>query len=329
MKRWLCLFFVCTLLLMMVGCTQEPPVPVDEATTTTRPSATEPTVVEDASLTAVKKDIQAADKLVGVAYLGGFEGTAEQAKGELLKQEYLKDLAFIKNVSAYTALDGWQMYCVVPADDSVTVTVYEYVFADEPYRGKELISSNGPILLRGNVSDIVPNLCIVATKGDIAVEYTPQQSGMDGKLVNDDGKVYDFTPYEYMPQFGGVDRVPDVVFCGDWWAEAKDGNGEERSLMLTLNGDGTAEYAYGIGNSEILEKFEGTWSLDKTDRLCLDMTGGPLNGVEDSTVDAPYGCHPVFEWEITADGLTLTHVDGDPILYGTENAAFEFASMVG
>ena len=68
---------------------------------------------------------------------------------------------------------------------------------------------------------------------------------------------------------------------------------------------------------------------DKKDRLCLDMTGGSLNGGEDSAVDDPYDCHPVFEWEITAEGLTLTHVDGDPILYGTENSAFEFTSMVG
>ncbi len=328
MKRWLSLLLVCILSLLMVGCADEPPVPVDVTTTTTT-AVVEETPVEPAELTALKRSIKSADKLFGVAYLGGFEGTPDRAKEELFKQEYLKDLAFIKDVSAYTAQDGWQMYCVVPADGTVTVTVYEYVFADEPYKGKELISSNGPILLRGNVSEIVPNLCIVATKGDIAVEHTPQQSGMDGKLVNTDDKVYDFTPYEYMPQFGGVDRVPDVVFCGDWWTEAKDGNGEERSLTLSLNGDGTVEYAYGIGQSEILEKFEGTWSLDKKDRLCLDMTGGALNGVEDFTVDDPYDCHPVFEWEITADGLTLTHVDGDVILYGTEDSAFEFASMVG
>lgn len=328
MKRWLGLLFVCTLFLMMVGCARETSVLTKEPTTTTAAPTTSPAVTENRSLTAVKEQIGAADKLFGVAYLGGFEGAADEAKTELFEQDYLKDLDFIKDITAYAALDGWEMYCIVPADD-VTLTVYEYVFADEPYKGDELISSNQPILLRGNVSEIVPNLCIVATKGDVAVEYTPMQSGKDGKLVNSNGKVYDFTPYALMPQFGGVDRVPDAVFCGEWWAEAKDGNGEERSLMLTLNPDGTMAYAYGIGNSEILEQFSGTWSLDSQDRLCISMTGGVLEEMDNPVVTNPYDSDLIFAWEITDEGLALTHLSGGVLLYGTDGESFVFLSMVG
>ncbi len=335
MKRLIRLSLICACLLVMVGCSKAPDVPntgdATEVGATTVPTtpATEPVVKENPSLSAVKAKIREAEKLFGVAYLGGFEGTAEEAKAELFEQEYLNELAFIKDVTPYGVMDGWQMYCIVPADDSVTLTVYEYVFADEPYKEKAILTANEPILLRGNVSDIVPNLCVVATKGDQAVEYTPMQSGMDGKLVNDDDKTYDFTPYMYMPQFGGVDRVPDAVFCGDWWTEAKDGNGEERSLILTLNPDGTMTYAYGIGNSEILEQFEGTWTLDSQDRLCISMSGGVLEGVDNPVVTNPYDSDLIFTWEITDEGLALTHQSGGVLLTGTNGETFVFLSMVG
>ncbi len=207
-----------------------------------------------------------------------------------------------------------------------TITVCKCEFGEEylPYDGEELIEANEPILVRGNISDTIPNLYVIAKKGSEKVCYTPVQSGMDGRLENSETKVYDFTPYDLMSEFSAYDRVPDAVFCGSWIAFENDGNGEERALGLELNPDGMVSYVYGIGNSEVLEQFEGTWTLDENDILKFELVGGPLGSVENPVVAEPYDCNPSFEWEMTAEGLSLTHIDGDEILYGTKGQTFEF-----
>ena len=217
------------------------------------------------------------------------------------------------------------MYAIVPADNQVTITVCKCEFGEEylPYDGEELIEANEPILVRGNISDTIPNLYVIAKKGSEKVEYTPVQSGMDGRLENGEKLVYDFTPYDKMAEFSGSDEIPDAEFCGNWIAFANDGNGEERSLILELNTDGTVSYAYGIGNSEVLERFEGTWKLDG-DVLKLNLNGEVVEGVDEPIVISPYPLNASFEWEVNPGGLELTHIDGDAILYGTRGNTFEF-----
>ncbi|MBR5535527.1 MAG: hypothetical protein IKU60_02640 [Clostridia bacterium] len=181
-----------------------------------------------------------------------------------------------------------------------------------------IIEANGPILVSGNMSDTIPNLYVIAKKGSEKVEYTPVQSGMDGRLENGEKLVYDFTPYDKMAEFSGSDEIADAEFCGSWVAFENDGNGEERALVLELNPDGTVSYAYGSGNSEILEQSEGTWELDG-DVLKFYMFGGPLESSE-----SEYDCYPSFTWVVNSGVLELTHIDGDEILYGTKGELFEF-----
>ena len=318
MKRFTLLFLAFVLGLGMAGCTEKP---ADNG------EPQKPEVQTEApELTALKQEIAASEKLFGVAYLGWIEGDSKTAKAELVKQDYIKDIPFVKDIEKYAENEGYRIYLVVPADDSVTISVCKCEFDDEymPYDGEELISTNEPVLIRGNMSDTIPNLYVIAKKGSEKVEYTPVQSGMDGRLENSGNKVYDFTPYEFMAEFSAYDRVPDAVFCGSWVGFKNDGNGEERVLILYLKADGYASYAYGLGNSEILEKFEGTWTLDENDILKLELEGGPPESVENSVVAEPYDCNPSFEWKMTAEGLSLTHIDGDEILYGTKGEMFEF-----
>lgn len=318
MKRFILLLLAFVLVLGLAGC-KEKPVPGGE---TNKPEVQ----TEAKELTELKDRIKADGKLIGVAYLGWIEGDAETAKAELAKLDYIEDISFIKDIEKYAENEGYRMYAIVPADDSVTISVSKCEFDDEymPYDGEELISTNEPVLIRGNMSDTIPNLYVIAKKGSEKVEYTPVQSGMDGRLENNKNKVFDFTPYDKMSEFATVDRLPDAVFCGSWVAFASDGNGEERALGLELNPDGTVRYVYGIGNSEVLEQFEGTWTLDENDILRLELVGGPLESVENPVVAEPYDCNPSFEWEMTAEGLSLTHIDGDEIIYGTKGQKFEF-----
>lgn len=276
-------------------------------------------------LSALQAEIADDGKLIGVAYLGWLEGDMETACEDLTYLDYTKDFPFIKDIDEFAETEGYRMYLIVPADGDVSVSVCRCEFDDEymPYDGEELINANEPVLVRGNMSDTIPNIYVIAEKGSEKVEYTPVQSGMDGKLENSEDKVYDFTPYDLLPEFSEFDSVPDAVFCGRWVALADDGNGEERTLGLSLEPDGTARYNYGIGNSEILEIFEGTWSLED-DILIFRLSGGPMDSLENPVVLEPYDCSPSFEWEVTAEGLILKHIGGDEILYGTNGDTFVF-----
>ena len=318
MKRLTLLLLAFVLILGIAGC-KEKPVPDGE---NNKPEIQ----IETKELTELKDRIKADGKLVGVAYLGWLEGNMEMACKDLAGLDYTKDLPFIKGIEKNAENEGYRMYLVIPADDSVTISVCKCEFDDDymPYVGEELISTNEPVLIRGNMSDTIPNLYVIAKKGSEKVEYIPVQSGMDGRLENSDDKVYDFTPYDLMPEFSAYDRVPDAVFCGSWIGFKNDGNGEERVLILYLKEDGYASYAYGIGNSEILEKLEGSWTLDENDILKLELVGGPPESVENPIVSEPYDCNPSFEWKMTTEGLSLTHIDGDEIIFGTKGQTFEF-----
>ena len=313
MKRLSLLLLALVLVLGLAGCKDEP-VP---SVATNKPEVQ----AEVTELTALKDKIKADGKLIGVAYFGWLEGDMETACKDLAGLDYTKDFSFIKDIDKYAENEGYRIYLVIPVDDSVTVSVCKCEFDDEymPYDGEEIVSTNEPILVRGNMSDTIPNLYVIAKKGSEKVEYIPVQSGMDGRLENSENKVYDFTPYDLMPEFSAYDRVPDAVFCGSWVGFKNDGNGEERVLILYLEGDGYASYACGIGNSEILGKFVGTWKLIDGNILKLELEGG----VPDSTENT-YDFNSSFEWELTAEGLTLTHIDGDELLYGTQGQTFEF-----
>ena len=318
MRRFILLLLAFSIVLGVAGC-REKPVPGGEAN--------KPEVQTEPSLLAeLQGKIRAEGKFIGVAYLGWLEGDLETACKDLAGLDYTKELPFIRDIEKYAENEGYRMYLIVPADDSVSVSICKCEFDDAymPYAGEELISTNEPVLIRGNMSDTIPNLYVIARKGSEKIEYTPVQSGMDGRLENNENKVYDFTPYDFMAEFSAYDRVPDAVFCGSWVAFANDGNGEERALVLELNPDGTVSYVYGIGNSEVLEQFEGTWTLDENDILKLELEGGLPESVENPVVVEPYDCNPSFEWEMTTEGLILTHIDGDEILYGTKGQTFEF-----
>lgn len=279
-----------------------------------------PDAVEVTELTLLKEKISSDGKLIGVAYLGWLEGDMETACTDLAGLDYTKDFPFIKDISKTAENDGYRMYLIVPADESVAISVSKCAFDENylPCAGEKLVESNEPILVRGNVSDTIPNLYIVAEKGSEKVCYTPAQSGMDGRLENSENLVYDFTPYDLLPEFAAFDQVPDMVFCGDWTCLTKDGSGDDRTLHLTLEPNGGVKYTYGIGNSEVLEQFEGIWSLEN-DILKLELVSIFIENKGNSR-----DCTASFEWQITAQGLTLKHIDGDEIIYGTNGKTFDF-----
>jgi len=163
---------------------------------------------KNSSLTDLKDKIEKDGKLFGVAYLGWIEGEFEVARAKLLEMNYIKDFTFISDIDKTTENEGYRVYLIVPIDGA-SLVICKCDFDEEymPGAGEELLVSDQPVLIRGNMSDTIPNLYIVAQKGFEKVEYTPVQSGMDGKLENSENKVYDFTPYDIMPEFYSVDKA--------------------------------------------------------------------------------------------------------------------------
>jgi len=298
---------------------------------------------EDPELAALQDEIAASDALFGVAYLGyaelpGWEDVCVYVEAN----GYADEFPFLLGVMEDHAVlhEGGEVYAVVPAGKDVSLTISDFFLGEDDYipdRGKDLltVTDGKPLLLRGNVSEIVPNLLITAEKGAKSVEYNPCISGMDGSLVVDEG-VYDFTPYDLvMGGYPGYDSVPNPIFTlNTWYAQHYDGDGNLLAMTLVLNPDGTVEYSYGWPYSGVFEQFTGTWSDECVgdgvgeSRLILEMTGGPVDDLGDPVSDGQYETTGEFTWEIQG-GLVLCHEIGDPLLYGTEGDWYTFMSFDG
>ena len=188
MKKYIILLLVFVLIVAITGCSKKPV--SNNGNDVETPGLTLSREGEEA-LSELQEKISADGKLLGVAYLGFIDYDTKFDMEEFKKQEHIKALPLIENIYEYAENEGYRIYAIVPADNQVTITVCKCEFGEEylPYDGEELIKANGPILVRGNVSDTIPNLYVIAKKGSEKVEYTPVQSGMDGRLENSENKV--------------------------------------------------------------------------------------------------------------------------------------------
>ena len=256
MKRCLLLLLCFVVVLSVVGCKGFNPAP-DHG----NPEVSEQT--DPSGLAGLEAKIAKANQLIGIAYLGWFENDAEWAKEELLKQDYVKELSFVKDIVKYAEYDGYRMYAIVPADTTVTLSVHKCEFDDNyhPRGGDTLISANQPILIRGNMSDTIPNLYIIAQKGSQKVEYALAHSGMDGKLVNDKNVFYDFTPYSLMPEFASDNQVGSETDLVATAPEFLDGNwkmvsGETDGYQFSAEEEGIdSELTMVVGNDAVTAKY--------------------------------------------------------------------------
>jgi len=289
---------------------------------------------QSSALEKMQKQISDEGALMGVAYLGYYDKGMRDAVKAFKSENFWDEFSFIGEVDAdHCALaEGAEWYAIIPADADVKLTVYEYYFDYDkdyiegvnPGPGREYISvSDGKaVLLRGNISDIMPNYIVKAEeKGGSVVEYSPSLSLENGRVWVNSDSICDVTPYDRMDMFAD-NPVTDAAFCGTWQGYESDGDGELYALLLTLNPDGTAEYKYGYQYTEPNETFRGTWE-ESDGVITLDMTGGP-QGYEDF-----YDTTIRFEWEIDNDPsqpdtyLFVLHIaDSSPFLYGGEGAPY-------
>ena len=212
MKRILCALLSALLLLTLTACGGKKPAedptaqpPVEQPDTPDTPDPPAPSEAEQ-SLADLRETIRAAGAVLGCAYLGSTNGNDALDLHALLEDNgYAARYPFLLVLPSKLAVStgGWDIYCIVPADENADVAVNEYGWLTEgaelPEAGEVLWESGSgtPLCIAANVSDIMPDTQITVTAADgTAVIYQPFLSLRDGSLaVPEDGTVYDFTVY--------------------------------------------------------------------------------------------------------------------------------------
>lgn len=302
-----------------------------------------PAEAEAPSLSALREQIDTADCLLGVAYLGVLSEGGQQAYNELIQAHYLDAYPFLAELDWEKAAinSGMEIYAVVPRDIGSHVVVSTWVLDDsneyqgEP--GETLYESRTgePVILMGNESDIMPNLLVTVTTPDGAtLSYSPSLSLRDGALERSTSpEIYDFSIYTGAGVPEEEEETPQPIapeeYLGDWAADGvTDGEGDAYSCCLTFREDGGMEFFYYALPGQILERFDGTYVRNDDGSLTftLPLTGGFYldQGAPDNTLEG------TFRLDAPDDNvLYITHLKGDPLLAGLEGASLPFVRAVG
>ena len=329
-------------ILFLAGCTSERLTETTASTTgateettiqtqsTESPSTEAPTQepaenLADSQLPEIQAKLQQDHALCAVAFVGYCGGTFQEIQEGFVTEGLTEVLPILSEIGEehFFSNAGSELYLIVPNTDvGLRVTALsrdentgETLYGDTLYTG----SDGSPILLRGNVSDIFPNLSVlIEGQGGESLEYSPYLSLKDGMLWFDSLLLSDFTPYELLGIYTGPEYEGEDPLISSWFTETPNTAGETMILELVMKYDGSASYCYGPGNSEVYEFFEGNWFYEG-DRLCLSLFGGPL-GQE----AAQYTFYGEFRWEYREKKLLLHHVEGNSLIFGLEGGSMEF-----
>jgi len=213
------------------------------------------TETEDDTLKSLRKTIADSGCQMGVAFLGTMDEGDTNVLQWLQDSGSVERFPFLAGITANEVVTqpGNEMYCIVPADDGTTVTVrtYDPLSSVTPVGQVLYESTEGtPVCLRGNASEIMPNLEVAVSGENGKAVYQPFISLKDGTVSTEaaEGSVYDFTPGE----------AEDAVYFTNLYDEDLDysdavGNGGHytyRVPQLAADTQGAAEI-----NRAISEKY--------------------------------------------------------------------------
>ena len=331
----------------LAGCVWMPPeeptaVPTSsgsEATETTLQTETSPSEltateattesnVRDSQLAEMQDKLQQDQALCAVAYVGYCGGTFAEIQEGFVADGLTEVLPILSEIGEehFFSNDGSELYLIIPGKD-VGLTVMERSMDEntgETLYGDTLYSAceGLPLLLRGNISDIFPNLLLrIEGQGGETLEYCPSLNLRDGMLWAETSLISDMTPYEVLGIYTGPEYGGEDLLMGSWFTEAPNTAGDTMFLELILDYDGTAAYGYGPENAAFYEYFQGSWQYKDGNILCLSLYGGPL---EDP--DSQHDFYGEFQWEYIEHQLFLDHVNGSSLIYGLEGGSMVFCT---
>ncbi len=182
------------LLLTLTACGKMDSVPqstptVPQETTETDAANTDQ---KDSSLAQLRSDLTGQNVMGGILFLGNFQepSLGETFRSSLEQQGYLSQYPFLDAIpqERIAKTEGDEVYCIVPADSGTSVEVRQWILDETgEHTGNLLYRSNSgePFLIRGNISDIIPNMAIsmIDRTGRSLSDYTPSISLKDGSIV--------------------------------------------------------------------------------------------------------------------------------------------------
>lgn len=229
---------------------QNEPQQKEELSTAVEPS-TGSTTQRDTELTVLRNTITENNSMLGVSFLGYVSSEDdENAVREYINNSVLaQNYHFLKEAST-VLLEGAELYVFVPANDNITITVYN---AEPSEDGTRIERGNTPvytgkagetIVLRCNLSEIYSNVMISATDGTKTLEFQPIISLENGQMVHEQG-CYDITVYGNDDL--AVERAAERLLEN---AEIKAAIEKGKSLMYTgdmQNIDGMQCFVFALG----------------------------------------------------------------------------------
>lgn len=137
--------------------------------------------------------------IAAISFMGCCDGSYADVMRYLGKEGYIESYPFMADITEerFIELAGSELYCLVPLDANASVAVNEWVIDEtNDFQGgtgevKYRSDSGEPVIVRGNISDIMPNIqmVIVDEIGQI-LDYTPYISLKDGSIVLPDEEPY-------------------------------------------------------------------------------------------------------------------------------------------
>ena len=215
-----------------------------------------------ASLDSLRQTAKDADDLLAVAYLGFGTDFASYMAGSDTYGRYLKEYPFLADIPRERWLNagGYELYALVPADSSCTVSVCSYIVDEtNDYHGAAgdllwQIGEGDPFLLLCNVSEIMPNVIVLVEdeNGEIILEYSPGLSMKDGSLWTNRKRICDFTIYGESAAYGSE---PVTGGYGDGGGYVRDPGTEGTAGSLAVAGapgtDGSGREVY----SDLIDRY--------------------------------------------------------------------------
>lgn len=301
------------------------------------------------SLAELRSGIDGTGCIAAIAYIGRIEGPMGDGYDNFFVQQgYTYWYPFINEIpyDRFVETDGYELYCIVPRDADASVAVNqwfmrEYAGTVGGSTGNVLYRSESgePFLLLCNLNETIPNadVNIVSADGE-TVSFNPLLYRFDDGTVcvQCPDNVLDFT-LPMVEQFVG-ETAEVTGLTGSWRCEsaltpAGDPLVCKLEFYIDEYGSNRVSYWYGAPYSEIYEFFDGVWYSGDQDPSVTMFEMELVGGVALEEVD-PYWFRGAYRITVSpqdGDLITVTHLDGTPLIYGCEGGAFEFqrSSAVG
>jgi len=291
MKRIICLMLSVCLLLCLAACGRENasshgikeheptkgkiPETAEAAYAADPTPTTEPTVpteeLEDPSLLIFRQSMVESPQLFAAAFLGCVPQDADPfAVMQEAAPQLCEDLPFLLAIREENVIGSFgYLFCIVPADESMSVAVNRRPWDPETERYEEpevlyRSESGSPILVMCPNEDWIPDTEIIFTDSNGAVTiWSPylDPSYHISELRNDSGEslIFDFTSYGELPNPGWNQGIDSSKLVGTWelaWTEVEGDRNEAAPGVCTIiiTPDEMGFYRFSYANKDFPEE---------------------------------------------------------------------------